>query len=532
MRIPTRARHGACLLVAFTLLAGCKVTAEDIEYWKGTVKGPGKIVAVLTSDRYPLELRTQSALALIEMERNDVSGVGELQRGLQTLQSVDPETTQQIVDGMVPGLQEMMRGGEAAPDDVGPPLSQQRAKDAAYILIAHASPQAKQQLMSAVVGWYAVDFAERHLSGDYSAEQVVRSLGAPAAGLLVDALNSHQPQRAMVKIAELIGQIGDDATKQRAGERLVEIQREMESDEFITWMMSKISESLAEQGREAPEDRVRGIALLNRENFINDGALPALKHLASVQAVRERLLVIAQRPPPEGLSGPLTEAWNTRRQKALQALEGNATEGQLTQLLDLALGQDNPIGVRDYAFDRIGDIRSREAIPRLWPLVEVSDNDDLAKRLRWRAGELVLAIGGAEIVPELLTRLPSDAEVEYEPDEVEGYATQMSQMTPQPRDIMVRQLRSPKWFVRCVALRFLERRGTEEDIPAMQRLVNDRAETVGDRWELRELPTVGKVAEATVASLRERLAGPSASAGMDASDMDASAMGGEAPAGE
>ncbi len=518
-------------MLAFTLLSGCKVTSDDIEYWKGTVKGPGKIVAVLSSERYPLELRTQAALALIEMERNDVSGVGELQRALQALQSTNPEVTQQVVDGMVPGLQAMMRGGESAPgtEEGGPPLSQQRAKDAAYILIAYASPASKQQLMSAVIGWYAVDFADRSLSGDYSAEQVVRSLGAPAAGLLVDALNSHQPQRAMVKIAQLIGQIGDAATKQRAGERLVEIEREMESDDFINWLASKITDSLTEQGREAPADRVRGIALLNRENFINDGALPSMKHLAGVDAVRNRLLEIASTVPPEGTAQPMVVALNERRQKALQAMEGNASEAQLTQLLDLALDEDNPINVRDYAFDRVGDIRSRASIPRLWPLVSTSENEDLPKRLRWRAGELVLAIGGSEIVAELLTRLPSDNAVEYEPDELEGYATQMSQMTPLPRDIMVRQLRSPNWYARVAALRFLERRGTAEDIPAMQRLVSDRAATVGKRWELREMQTVGKVAEHTIAALRERLAGP-ADAGATA--MDESPEGGDAPAEE
>ena len=56
------------------LVGGCKVTSEDIEYWKGTVKGPGKIVAVMLADKYPMELRTQAALALVDMERPDRDG--------------------------------------------------------------------------------------------------------------------------------------------------------------------------------------------------------------------------------------------------------------------------------------------------------------------------------------------------------------------------------------------------------------------------------------------------------------------------
>ena len=504
--------RGICGLLLLGLLlasAGCKVTAEDIEYWKGTVKGPGKIVAVLLAERYPMELRTQAALALVEMERNDVNGVGELQRAIQTIQSANSEQASQIIDGMAPGLVEMMRGGDNAnQDDLGPPLSQTRAKDAAYLLIANASQQTRQQLMEAVVGWYAVDFAERSLSGDYSVEQVVRSLGAPAAGQLVDAMNSHQPQQALVKIAEMIGQLGNEETKTRAAARLVEIEQEMESEEFITWLKNKIGDSLEAQGRSQSPERIELIARLNRENFINDGALPAMKHLSSQAAVRDRLLAIATTAPPDSANDATKEALNLRRQRALQALEGAVSEEQLQPLITVALNEANPINVRDYAFDRIGDIRSPRAIPQMWPLVSNGSNEDLPKRLRWRAGELVLAIGGNDIVSQFFSRLPTDNGAEFEPQELEGYATKMSTMTPQPVAFVERQLRSNSWFARVIALRFIERRGTEADVAKMRRLQRDSTATVGDGWAGRELPTVGKVAEAAMAALRERLAGP------------------------
>lgn len=510
---PRAARsRGICglLLLGLFASAGCKVTADDIEYWKGTVKGPGKIVAVLLAERYPMELRTQAALALVEMERTDVNGVGELQRAVQQIQSSNAEQAGQIIDGMAPGLTAMMRGGDNAnqSEDLGPPLSQTRAKDAAYLLIANASPQTRAQLMEAVVGWYAVDFAERSLAGDYSVEQVVRSLGAPAAGLLVDAMNSHQPQQALVKIAEMIGQLGNEETKSRAAARLVEIEREMESEEFITWLKTKIGDSLEAQGRTQSDDRIELIARLNRENFINDGALPAMKHLSAQAAVRDRLIAIATTAPAEGLNAATTEALNLRRQRALQALEGAVSEEQLQPLLSIALNEANPINVRDYAFDRVGDIRSTQAIPQLWALVSNGDNEDLPKRLRWRAGELVLALGGNDVVNDFFNRLPTTNGAEYEPQELEGYATKMSTMTPQPVAVVERQLRSNSWFARVIALRFIERRGTEADIAKMQRLVRDTTATVGDGWSGRELPTVGKVAEAAIAALRERLAGP------------------------
>ncbi len=480
---------------------GCKVTAEDIDTWMGTVKGPGKIVAVILSDNYDLELRTHAALALVKMERSDVEGVTELQHALQQL---DPATRAQVIEGMVPGLEELMRGGDAAQADPnsGPPALQIRAKDAAYLLITHAEGQTRDQLVRAVVGWYVVDFNGRSLAGNYSAEQVVVSLGAPAAEMLVDAMSARMPQPALVKVAELISQLGSDETKQRAAARIVEIEREMEGSEFFDWLKSKVLESVQQMGQTVDDARVNALASLNRENFINEGALPAMKHLASVPVVTERLLQIAETGPSEpALAAAITE----RRQRALQALEGAAQEAQLDRLLALALDPHSPVEVRDYAFDRVGDIRSDRAIPAMWPLVQ--DGSDDNQRVRWRAAEMVLAIGGPGVVGQFFTKLPTGEAIKYEPEELEGYATRMSQMTPPPTDLVRGQLRSPDWWDRVIALRYFERKGVERDVAAMQRLTTDTGALTGERWEGLHLATVGDVARQAIDGLHERLSG-------------------------
>ncbi len=502
-------------VLLLSILAGCKVTGEDIEYWKGTVKGPGKIVAVMLSDRYSMELRTQAAVALVEMERQDVEGVAELQTALQTLKASDAVAAKEIVQSMIPDIEKLMVGSQSGPskdEDRGPPPLQVRAKDAAYLLVQYADDAAKDRLIQAVVGWYAVDFSGRSLAGNYSVEQVVRSLGSRAASLLVGALNPRMPHQALIKVAEMIGQLGDDPTKERAAKRLVEIEREMEGAEYLKWLESKIRASLQEQSgsKAVNDDRVRAIASLNRENFINDGALPAMKHLASEEMVRERLLEIASTAPRGGLPAARVAQWNARRTKALQALEANATSRDLPKLLSLALDEKNDIAIRDYAFDRVSDIGSRAAIPKLWPLVQSSSAKKLKKRLRWRAGELVLAIGGPSVVREFFRKLPGGAGTEYEPEELEGYATKMSQMSPPPFDIVRAQLRATEWWNRVIALRFLERRGVERDVAFMRRLANDTTETAGEAWKPRNPPldTVGKVAQSAIAALRERLAQP------------------------
>ena len=133
--------------------------------------------------------------------------------------------------------------------------------------------------------------------------------------------------------------------------------------------------------------------------------------------------------------------------------------------------------MQDYAFDRVGDIRSPKAIPPMWPLV----TDAEKQRQRWRAGELVLTIGGSNVLSEFFAKLPSGGEVKYEPEELDGYAARMGQMTPLPTAVATAQLSSPNWWGRVIALNFFERKGTDADVadhesPARGRSAGPREE--------------------------------------------------------
>ena len=121
-------------------------------------------------------------------------------------------------------------------------------------------------------------------------------------------------------------------------------------------------------------------------------------------------------------------------------------------------------------------------------------------------------------MPEFFSKLPSDSGVEYEPQELEGYATQISQMTRQPTQVVENQLSAQEWYKRVIALRFIERRGSEADVSKMQRLVRDQAAVVGDGWAGREITNVGGVAESAIAALRERLASPATAAPAESED--------------
>ena len=488
----TRGRKASSLaLVALLAVAGCKVGAEDIEYWKGTVKGPGKIVAVMLADKYPLELRTQAALALIDMERPDRDGTADLQQALQRLE--EPERSE-LIRGMVPGLEALMKqadpsaGGAASPRQV-------RAKDAAFLLIAHAPTDVKAKLTDDVIGWYMEDFNGRSLAGNYSAEQVVRALGSPAAKELVKGLKARMPAPALVKMAQLIGQVAEPAARKEAAAKLVAIYDEMQSKEFQGWVRQTVKEQAERSNLKLDAAKLEKVVEGNRENFITEGAIPAMKWLADEPQVKKRLLAIASTPLP-GDTG------TARRTRALQALEGKVGNEDLQQVLSLALDKSQPTAVRDYAFDRVGDTRSPEALPALWPLVSSTED----ARLRWRAGELVLAIGGPVVVPDFFNRLPTAGE--YPSEELEGYATRLGQMTPAPLDTLRAQLGSPNWYARVIAMRFIERKGSAEDVKRIEALAADKAPIKGPRWG--KTKTVGDVAEEAATAAKQRLGVPGA----------------------
>jgi hypothetical protein len=401
-----------------------------------------------------------------------------------------------LADGLIalmkkpaePDKEEKKEGEPAAPEGA-PPAHQVRAKDAAFVLVSSAPPAVKERLTQALVQWYTADFNGRSLTGNFSAEQVVRGLGSAAARSLVDALNAKLPQAALIKLAELTGQLGDAESKKKAGQRLVAIEREMESPAFLNWLKQQITGQMKTANQQVDAARVAKAAEINRENFINNGALPAMKHLADQAEVQKRLLEIAALKDAK-----LTD----RRTRALQALEGKLGPDHVDEVLALALNASNPVSVRDYAFDRVGDTRNPKALASLWPLL--GDED---QRLRWRAGELILVIGGTSVLNEFFAKLPNGPNVSYEPEELDGYAQRMSQMTPAPKDAAKAQLESPNWWLSVIGLNYFQRKGTDADIAALQPLTRNTTAVKGKRWEKGD--TLGKVAERAIAGLRERL---------------------------
>src|SRR5690606_31496535 len=181
-------------------LGGCAIGSEDIQHWKQTQKGPEKILKVMSSDRYPLPLRAEAALAMVELDRPDVAGPHELGAALDKMAGSEPEAAEAIVRDLAPRLSAMMKGEPGQPATP----TQIRAKDAAFRLVPLAEQPVADKLVDDLVGFYVADFPSRSLAGDVSAEQVARKLGDAAVSRMIEAMSAKMPPEALVKLAELI----------------------------------------------------------------------------------------------------------------------------------------------------------------------------------------------------------------------------------------------------------------------------------------------------------------------------------------
>src|SRR5688572_9306678 len=161
-----RSAAGVLVMALALGLGGCRTDREDVERWANTVQGPRKLVAVLTHDKYPIDLRVVAALTLIEMKprggrRVGIQGTDDQPGLLAALGQVPAPKRAAIVNRLVPALETELtrtpaaaKAGEPSPPDGTIPY-----KDAAFALLAHdggrliADDRLKQRLRVALANW-------------------------------------------------------------------------------------------------------------------------------------------------------------------------------------------------------------------------------------------------------------------------------------------------------------------------------------------------------------------------------------------
>jgi hypothetical protein len=396
---------------ALPVVSGCRVSDTDVKRWETTQRGPYKLVAVVTHDKYPVELRTEAAMSLIRMPaRGGVrQGIkflvdkykdeeGEDREG--ALVQLSDETRRLIVDRMAPILVEELKPPPPArtPEGRLPPDLTIPYKDAAFAMLIHEPPlvsndKTKADLKAALMHWAQTGFEDRVENGSqqYGLEQMMRTLGPESVKILPGLTNENTAR--IDRIAALIKDIGDDATKLEISKTFVGLAEKYNSKEWLDAQTRVVKEHNAKNSTKADDTQVAAQVEKIQERRLTEEVFPAMKKVGLRPSV-DYLLKYAGDPakPAE------------RRKLALAALEGNLDKNSkedLERIFNIAKSNEAPDPVRDGAFRRMGEFPKDWIVPKLFSL-----SDPPKWKVRWVAYELAFTTFTLKQVPEFMGHLP------------------------------------------------------------------------------------------------------------------------------
>lgn len=477
----------AATLVAAIALGGCRTSQEDIERWASTAQGPRKLVAVLTHDKYPMELRVEAALALIRMKpragrRVGIQGTDEQVGLIAALAQLPPGTRSALIAQLLPRLEAEMKkprpkslpGREPALDPAVP------FKDAAFALLTHdggslvTDPAVRQRLRAALVNFTTTDFAARLDDSTqlYGVEQVMRELKADGVRSLPAMMTAGAPK--VERMVELVADFGDEPTKLAASQRLVAIAEETASP---AWLSQKAP--LVEAANKAskikppsPEQFKKQLEQYQEEELLR--VMTSMKRLGG-RPVIDFLLRQAQ-------DGTKSEKLRSAALVALQGKLDRSSGRHADAVLAIAGAQDTPDTVRDAALQRVGEFPREMVLEKLYGLF---DHDNW--KVRWVAAGLVLRMGDTTELDAFFTRLGKVQGMSI--NEALRYGALLAAMKgpPSPAEVSDKYARPPHPApVRTSALGYYYAAGTRADLPKIEPYERDRARAPSCKKESKE----------------------------------------------
>lgn len=456
---------------------GCRTSHEDIQRWARTVQGPKKLVAVLTHDKYPMELRVEAALALIRMKPRNGRRVGidggDDHPGLITaLTQMPPATRNAIVSRLIPELEAEIRkpppvaqAGQPTPADPSVP-----SKDAAFALLTHdngrlvADAGLRQRLRTAISAWITEGFAQRFddSSQTYAVKQMVGELKSDAVKSLPNLI---QPGAAKIDaLAEVIADFGDPATKLAASERLVAVATDTASENWIRQKSPGVeAANKASKLTPTPEQFRAQMQQYQEEELLRIFA--SMKRVGGPPVVAYLLKFIQDKTQSPKL-----------RQGALAGLQGHLDRNNAAQaeaILSVAGAVDTPDMVREAALLRVSEFPRPVVVQRLYSLF---DNPNW--KVRWVAAELLLRMSDTSQLPEFFERVSKANHMALtEPLRYGALIGEMKGST-KPADAVQPYLASSKPVqARLTALGYYYEKGTKADLAKLSGLASDNTKT-------------------------------------------------------
>lgn len=466
--------------VLATSASGCRVAENDVKRWETTQRGPYKLVAVVTHDKYSWELRTDAALSLIRMPprggvRQGISFLvdkykdeeGETREG--ALNQLPEDARRQIVDHLAPLLIKELDAPPPprTPEGRLPPDPTVPFKDAAFAMLVHEPPlvsneQTRKELKDALTKWASVGFEDRIENGaqQFGLEQMMRYLGPESVKTLPSMINENASR--IDRIAGLVNDVGDEPTKLKASEALVALANKYNSKEWLEAQTKVVKESNARNNIKADENQVAGQVDKIQERNLTEAVFPAMKKVGGRPSIDYLFSYAADAKHPA-----------ERRKLALAALEGRVDKNSPTDLeriFAIAKNEENPDAVRDVAFTRMGEFPKEQIVPKLYTLFEPRK-----WKTRWVAGETVLkTFSSTKQVPDFLAHLPKTPATKMGMTEPLSYAGKIRQMEgdPKPRDVLAPYLTSKEFGARMTALGYFWE-GKKADRGVVQPFEND-----------------------------------------------------------
>jgi hypothetical protein len=472
-----RSTLAAAMLTVALGAGGCRTNSDNIKHWATTVQGPKKLVAVLTHDKYPPELRVEAALALIRMKPRNGRRIGidgsDDQPGLMaSLTQMPPATRATIVGRLVPALEaEILRqppvpqAGQATPPDPSVPY-----KDAAFALLTVdggrllSDAALRQRLRAAIARWISVNFAQRFddSSQSYAVKQMVGELKSDAVKALPNLIQPGAPK--IDALSELIADNGDPATKLAASQRLVAVASDVTSENWIKQKSPGVeAANKASKLAPTPEQFKAQMTQYQEEELLR--VFASMKRIGGAPVV-EFLLRLAQDKTQNAKN----------RAGALAALQGNLDRTSVPQaqaVLAVAGEADTPDQVRDVALQRAGEFPRAVVIERLYGLF-----GSASWKVRWVAAELVLKMSDTSQLPEFMDKIGKAEGMAI--TEPLRYGSLIAGMkgAAKPADVIEPYLGSSRPApARLTALGYYYEKGTKGQIGKLSHLESDRSKT-------------------------------------------------------
>lgn len=385
-------------LIVLTLSAStsCRTTEKDVERWANTEQGPRKLVAVLKHEKYGTELRVDAAMTLVSMKPRGGRRVG-IERLHSALVDMPPGERKRIVAQLVPGLIQHLQKPPPAGKADDSTDSTIPYKDAAFELLTSEGtvliedPEQRQALRAALVAWAMADFSGRMdaPSQKVGMEQLMRELGPAGVRGLPELIKPEAPK--VDRIAQLVAEVGDAETKERASARLVAVAREVASKAWLDRKAPLLKKANEESGIKVDDARFNlQLARFQEEELLR--SFSSMKRVGGRASVEFLLGFAADTTRPE-----------KQRAGALAAMEGQMDKrekGQLEKVLALASSDATPDLVRDLALRRVGEMPRVQVIE---PLYQLFNNDNW--KVRWAAAELVLKMSESKHLAEFMAKV-------------------------------------------------------------------------------------------------------------------------------